>query len=435
MVAPSTPAGRRSARSRGRSNGEGTVFEDKPNRRWVGMITVGWEYVDDGKGGQKKRQIRKSVSGPTKRDVMLKLRQFQTNADAGVPVPDQQITVGLMLDQWLEEVLPGTVAKPTEQQYQDVARLYIKPRLGKKKLRDLTPTDVTRMLRDMEQPTETRPNGYSQNARRLARSVLRRAIRWAEVEGMVSRNVAALANPVRVERPEGRTMTPEQARVFLDHIKGDRNEALFVVALTLGLRVSELIAVSWDDVNLDPPDGQRPTLTVRRGIKRVKGEGLIIGGLKTKTSRRTVHLPEATAECLRRHRRRQDAEALAFSGEWPERPLGIDLVFRTTTGTALDPSNVWHYLSEATQHAGAEYEDEDRTKLKPGTGLGHWHPHELRHSAGSLLLAQGVPLKMISEMLGHSSITVTADVYAHVLAPAKDDVAAAMDRAIGGGSA
>src|SRR5690606_3559470 len=141
------------------------------------------------------------------------------------------------------------------------------------------------------------PNGYSQNARRLARSVLRRAIRWAEVEGMVSRNVAALANPVRVERPEGRTMTPEQARAFLDHIKGDRNEALFVVALTLGLRVSELIAVSWDDVNLDPPDGQRPTLTVRRGIKRVKGEGLMIGGLKTKTSRRTVHLPEATAEC------------------------------------------------------------------------------------------------------------------------------------------
>src|SRR5690606_17418613 len=160
-------------------------------------------------------------------------------------------------------------------------------------------------------------------------------------------------------------------------------------------------------------------------------EGLVIGDVKTKTSRRTVHLPTATADCLREHRRRQDAEALVFSGAWPERPLGVDLVFRSATGTPLDPSNVWHYLSEATRHAGAEYEDEARTKIKPGTGLGHWHPHELRHSAGSLLLAQGVPLKMISEMLGHSSITVTADVYAHVLAPAKDDVAAAMDRAIG----
>ena len=99
------------------------------------------------------------------------------------------------------------------------------------------------------------------------------------------------------------------------------------------------------------------------------------------------------------------------------------------TGTALDPSNVWSYLSEATKHAGADYDDEDRTIIKPGTGLGHWHPHELRHSAASLLIAQGVPLKVVSELLGHSSITVTADIYAHVLAPAKDDAAAAMERA------
>ena len=418
-------------RRRTRGNGEGGVREDRARGRWVAHVTVGWEDVPDGHGGTTPRQKRKYVVGKTKREVVQRLREMQGLVDGGVPVPDQQITVGAMLDRWLTDVLPGTVAKPTEQQYQDVVRLYIKPRLGNKKLRDLTPSDVTRMVRDMERPTETRPNGYSQTARRLARSVLRRAIRWAEVEGMVSRNVAALANPVRVDRPDGRTMTPEQARVFLEHIKGDRNEALFVVALTLGLRVSELLAVGWDDVNLDPEPGQRPTLTVRRGLKRIKGEGLVIGDVKTKTSRRTVHLPTATADCLREHRRRQDAEALAFPGAWPERPLGVDLVFRSATGTPLDPSNVWHYLSEATRHAGAEYEDEERTKIRPGTGLGHWHPHELRHSAGSLLLAQGVPLKMISEMLGHSSITVTADVYAHVLAPAKDDVAAAMDRAIG----
>lgn len=419
-------------RRRTRGNGEGGVREDKARGRWVAHVTVGWEDVPDGHGGTTRRQKRKYVVGKTKREVVQRLREIQGLVDGGVPVPDQQITVGGMLDRWLTDVLPGTVAKPTEQQYQDVVRLYIKPRLGNKKLRDLTPSDVTRMLRDMERPTESRPEGYSQTARRLARSVLRRAIRWAEVEGMVSRNVAALANPVRVDRPDGRTMTPEQARIFLEYIKGDRNEALFVVALTLGLRVSELLAVGWDDVNLDPEQGQRPTLTVRRGLKRIKGEGLVIGDVKTKTSRRTVHLPTATADCLREHRRRQDAEALAFPGAWPERPLGVDLVFRSAVGTPLDPSNVWHYLSEATRHAGAEYEDEARTKIRPGTGLGHWHPHELRHSAGSLLLAQGVPLKLISEMLGHSSIAVTADIYAHVLAPARDEVAAAMDRAIAG---
>ena len=416
-------------RRRTRGNGEGGIREDKARGRWVAHVTVGWEEVPDGDGGVTRRQKRKYVVGKTKREVAERLRNLQGLNDAGVPVPDQQMTVGTMLDLWVKDVLPGTVAKATEGQYQDVVRLYIKPRLGQKKLRDLTPTDVTRMLRDMEKPTADRPNGYSETARRLARSILRRAIRWAEVEGYVSRNVAALAHPVRVERPDGRTMTPEQAQIFLEHIRGDRHEALFVTALTLGLRISELLAIGWDDINLEPADGSRPTLTVRRGLKRIKGEGLVIDGVKTKTSRRTIHLPDATARVLRAHKAKQTQEKAQFG--WPAKSLGVDLVFRTVTGTALDPTNVWKSLSDATQHAGAEYLDADRKQIKPGTGLGHWHPHELRHSAGSLLLAQGVPLKMISEMLGHSSITVTADVYAHVLAPAKDDVAAAMDKAIG----
>jgi integrase len=324
------------------------------------------------------------------------------------------------------------VAAATEGQYQDVVRLYIKPRIGQRRLRELTPTDVTRMVRDMEKSTPSRPDGYSSTARRLARSVLRRAIRWAEVEAMVSRNVAALANPVRVEQTEGRTMTPEQARVFLDHIRGDRLEALYVVALSLGLRISELLALGWDDVHLEPANGIRPTLTVRRGLKRVRGAGLVIDGVKTRTSRRTIHLPSVTAVCLREHRRRQAIERDDFPGEWPKRPLGVDLIFRSTAGTALDPSNVWAYLSKATQHAGAEYDDAARKKIKSGTGLGHWHPHELRHSAASLLLAQGVPLKVVSEMLGHSGINVTANVYVHVMAPARDEAAEAMDRALGG---
>ena len=391
-------------------------------------MTVGWEDEPDGAGGVRRKQIRKSVVGKSKKDVVERLRELQRLADSNLPVPSRTMTVGSMLDQWLDDVLPGTVSAATEGQYRDVVRLYLKPRLGRGKLRELSPLDVTRMLRDMERPTAQRPGGYSANTRRLARSVLRRALRWAEVEGMVTRNVAALANPVKVEQPEGRTMTPQQAQVFLDHIRGDRLEALYVVALSLGLRISELLAVGWDDVNLEP--GGSPTLTVRRGLKRIKGRGLIIEGVKTRTSRRTVHLPAVTARRLREHRERQHLERESFPGRWPAKPLGVDLVFRTAYGTALDPSNVWGYLSKATCHAGAEYEDDDQTSIRPGTGLGHWHPHELRHSAASLLLAQGVSLKVVSEMLGHSGINVTANVYAHVLAPARDEAAAAMDRVL-----
>lgn len=403
-------------RNRRRANGEGGIHWDQANQRWVATITIGWQDVDDGHGGTKRRQVRKSVTGSTKRAVAATLRDWQNSLDDGVPIADQRITVGAMLEVWLRDVVPGTVSRVTEGQYRDVVRLYLKPRLGERRLRDLTPTDVTRMLRDMEHPTDERPNGYSQNSRRLARAVLRRALRWAEVEGMVSRNVAALSNPVRVERPDGRTMTPDQARMFLDTIRGDRLESLFLVALSLGLRVSELLAIGWDDVYLDPADDGRATITIRRGLKRIRGEGLVIDGVKTKTSRRTIHLPDVAADSLRAHRRRQLEERLAYAEEWPPRPLGVDLVFRSVTGSALDPSNVAHYLTALTQTAG----------------LGHWHPHELRHSAASLLLAQGVPLKVVSDILGHSSINITADIYSHVLAPAHNDAAAAMDRALTG---
>lgn len=243
---------------------------------------------------------------------------------------------------------------------------------------------------------------------------LRRAIRWAQIEGLVTRNMAALSNPVRVERPDRRTMTPDQAALFLNAVRGDRLEALYVVALSLGLRVSELLAVGWDDVvDLDPDDGHA-TIAIRRGLKRVREVGLMIDGVKTKTSRRTIHLPDVTADSLRQHRDRQNIERETFVGEWPELPLGVDLVFRAVTGTALDPSNVAHGLSAVTKRAG----------------LGHWHPHELRHSAASLLIAQDVPLKVVSDILGHSSINVTADVYAHILAPARNEAADAMDRGL-----
>jgi integrase len=274
------------------------------------------------------------------------------------------------------------------------------------------------MLADMSRPDAKRdragkPAGpFSPTSRRLARSVLRRALRYAEAEGLVSRNVAAIAHGVKLERAEGRAMTPDQARAFLESIRGHGLEAAFVVMLTCGLRLSELLGLAWDCVVID---GHRPALVVRRGLKRVPGRGLVLDDVKTNRSRRTVHLPDPAESALRVHRREQAAARLRMGARWPAAPLGADLVFRTSRGNPNDPSGFWKALGEATEVAG----------------LGHWHPHELRHSAASLLLAQGLPLKVISETLGHSSIVVTADVYGHLLDDARAEAAAAMNRALG----
>lgn len=360
------------------------------------------------------RQKRRSVTGKTQAKVLTRLREAQNLQSDGIEIPSATLTVGTMLERWITYIVPGTVATLTEQQYRHIVTKMLIPRIGRKHLKTLAPFDVTMMLRDLALPRPDRA-GYSANSQRLARSVLRRALRWAETEGLVTRNVAALANPVKVARPDNRSLTPDEAKVFLEQIKGDRLEALYIVGLTTGLRISELLGLAWDDVRLDPPGGTSPTLSVRQALKNTD-DGMVLEDVKNKSSRRTIHLPATTVTHLRGHRQRQISERGKFGGDWPEQPLGTDLVFRTRFGTPLDRTNIGHSFSKHTKAAG----------------LGHWHPHELRHSAASLLLAQGVPLKVVSNLLGDSGIAITADIYSHVLAPLNDEAAAAMDRVIGG---
>jgi integrase len=129
-----------------------------------------------------------------------------------------------------------------------------------------------------------------------------------------------------------------------------------------------------------------------------------------------VHLPAPVVGALKAHRRRQLTERLTAGELWTTDPLGADLIFRTPIGTAVDPDNFRNYTY----------------KITTAAGIGRWSPHELRHSAASLLLAQGVPLKSVSEMLGHSSIRVTADVYGHLEDESRAQVADAMTGALWG---
>lgn len=401
-------------RKRTRANGEGGVRHDKARNRWVGTITMGF----DSEG----RQLRRSVTGATKKAVLGRMRETQTAADAGQTPAPRDLTVARFLDDWLTKVLPGTIAPATLAQYRHVTKLYIVPLVGQKRLRALSPTDVAVMLRKLgtEYKRKRSPNGevmlgVAPHTQRITRSVLRRALRWAEQEGSVARNVASIAHGVRIDADGGRTLTPEQARALLASLDGHRLEAAFTVALSLGLRLGELLGLAWSDVELDAKPAR---LTVSRALKRIDGEGLVLQDTKTRSSRRTVHLPTQVAAALKAHRNRQAGEQLIAGPGWEPLPLGLDLVFRTPFGTATDPANFRHTCYRVTEAAG----------------LGEWSPHELRHSCASLLIAQNVPLKVVSELLGHSSIRITADVYGHLLEPSKAEAAEAMQSTLWGAS-
>ena len=357
-----------------RGRGEDSVYLD--GDRWRGAASLG--YGPDG------HRIRKKVSSATKAEVLCKLRDLRGELNAGLPVPDDRLTVAAFLDRWLTKSLPGQVSEKTFDSYADTVRLHIKPSMGPKVLRRLTVSDVDQLL------AWKRNAGYSANTVRIIRAVLCRALKQAEREGLVSRNAAALSAPPRVRSDEGRALSVDQARTLLDQVRGTRDEPLLTVMLAFGLRRGEALGLHWSALDWDAA-----TLKVTHAVKRIRDRTdtselrtrLVIGELKAARSRRTLFLTPELIELLRRHRARLAEERIAIGPAWREH----DLIFPSALGTPLDPDNVSHWFSRVCRRAG----------------LGHWHLHELRHSGASLMLAQGTDLYVVSEVLGHSSVAIT----------------------------
>ena len=281
--------------------------------------------------------------------------------------------------------------------YERAVQSYINPSIGQVRLNKLSPSDVSRMLHDLE------VKGYSPATRRMARATLRRALRMAQQDGILSRNVASIAEGPKLDHREGRSLTPDQARQFLLTVRGHRHEAAYVIALSLGLRRGEILGLTWGDLERAE---DAVVLQVRRQLVRDK-HGVHLVDLKTVGSRRTLHLSRPLVEIIERHRIRQEAEELVGGKRWHN---DHDLIFTSNIGTPLDPEQFGKTVP----------------KLCVEAGLGHWSIHELRHSCASLLIAMEVPLEVVAEQLGHASIRVTKDVYGHLMPRSRARAAEAM---------
>lgn len=378
---------------------EDSIYQD--GDRWRGAISLG--LTADG------RRKRIKVSGNTKADVVVKLKEVHRSLDSGAESPTSRLTVGAYLDRWIEGI-PGRVEPSTAADYADTVRLHLKPGLGSKVLTKLSVSEVNALW------ASKRKAGYSGNSIRIMRTVLRSALHQAEREGLLVRNVAALSDPPRIGQSEGRSLTVAEARSLLDAANDDRLEALYAITLTFGLRRGEALGLSWSDIDLDAGlvhvrrQLRRERLTIEEQQDSERRTHLVLRDLKTKRSRRTLHLAPALDAVLRSHRARQAKERLVAGPAWVE----SDLVFSTRKGTPIDPDNFAQYFH----------------RLCARAGLGHWTPHELRHSAASIMLAQGTPLWVVSEVLGHASVAITKDIYGHLLGAEKREATEAISNAL-----
>jgi integrase len=315
-----------------------------------------------------------------------------SNASAVTP----SVTTGVFLEEWLGSI--GHSVRPrTWHRYAEYVHLHIVPTLGARPLELLAPQEIQRLY------ASKIAAGLSPRSVLHLHRVLHRALAQAQRWGIVDDNAASLVDPPRPEPREMRALSPNEARRLLTAASGDRLEALYTLAITTGMRQGELLGLRWRDVDLE---GR--SIRVTGSLQYVPGQGLRVSAPKTARSRRNVLISELAAGALRRHSDRQRLEQ-SLVDDWEDNGL----VFPNRVGRAMYATNLL---------------DRSFASLLERAGVPRIRFHDLRHTAATLLLGQGVHPKVVSEMLGHTNTSITLDLYSHATPTMQREAAGAFDR-------
>lgn len=380
-----------------RVRGEGSIRERRRTREGT-WYQIRWE---SGSGAE--RVYHSETIGPcTKTEAAARLREHILERDRlrsqGV-IQQPKLSVGEWLLRWLHETARHNVRPRTYSAYEGIVRNKLVPALGQIRLRDLGVAEVQSYI------NHRRDLGDGARWIQHQRTVLRAALTEAERQGLVSRNVARLVRVPTEAREEVKPLSPDDARAFLEAMRGDRLEALYATSMALGLRQSEALGLTWADVDLDGA-----TLTVRRSLQRYD-HAYHLDPVKTVRSRRTLHLPLPLVATLRAHRDRQAFERA--DPAWQGWDAG-DLVFCREDGYPLSGPVVTKTFQERLVDLGLP-----RVRF-----------HDLRHGAATYLLAAGVSMRVVMEQLGHSQMATTSDLYSHVLPEAQRDASERMAKVL-----
>jgi integrase len=375
-----------------RRTGDGSIFQ-LPDGRWRAMVDLGWS------GGKRRR---KAATRATRREAAVWLRDALRAKEQGA-LASRSPTVAEWFTTYFAEVAAPKVRPLTMRNYRRDVDLHVLPTLGRIRLDRLQPTHLSKLYR------LKLDEGLSSATVRHIHAVLRRGLTVAVRWGLVARNVAQLVDPPPLASSEIQPLSVEEARALLRAACGDRLEARWVVGLSLGMRQGEALGLCWEDVDLE-----QGIVLVRRQLTRASapGLGVVLGPLKSARSRRVLALPKPLVVMLRAHKARQAAERLALGGRW----FDDRLVFATEVGTPIDHRNDARSFKTLCRRAG----------VRPV------RVHDLRHTAATLLIAQGQHPRVVMEVLGHSQIAVTMNVYGHVLPSNLRDAASAVSQVLWG---
>jgi integrase len=376
-----TPEGGNERHKR-RAHGEGALFL-RSDGLWVGRL-----MLPDG--------TRKTYYGKTQKEAAGKLNEAKRQLEDGVDLSAEKLTVKAYLDKWLSASVKPSVKTKTFEGYESICRVRVAPRIGSKKLAKLTALDLQALYSDLATA------GLSARSVHHTHRVLHRAFVQAVRWRLIPRNPCDGAQGPRATRSEMKVWTPEEADAFLLATRDHRMHALYVLALTTGMRQGELLGLKWGDLDVNAG-----VLAVRRSLQWQRGNGYAFVEPKTARSRRKIHLSQMALAALRAHKDRQAWSRREAGEAWTE----TDLVFCDPLGGPLAPSHQTGVFKAASAAAGL-----------PAIRF-----HDMRHTAATILLIRGIHVKLVSEMLGHSTIVLTLDTYSHLIPAMHGDAAAVMD--------
>lgn len=375
--------------SRRRDRGMGSIFQLKDGR-WRSSIQA--KGVDG--------RVRPwTFTAETKAEVTREHKRRLLHLESGKSRNQaDNLAMGRFIDEWITKQIEPEKSPSTTRSYRYLHRLYIDPVIGGIRLPNLTTHDVQRVL------DACRKAGKSATTAQRAHATLRSSLTYARRMGYVSTNVARDVRAPSPKKAEPIFLDPSQAKLLLGACEGSPIEGPLKLALATGMRLGEVLGLRWEDVSEDAG-----TISVRVQLRRFNGE-FRLAPLKTKSSRRTVPITGVVQDALR--------VARMHSGTANAVARHLDLVFIGQLGGPVHQKVFNENLKELCEKAGVPV----------------LSAHKLRHTAASLMIAKGVPLAMVKNQLGHSTITLTADTYGHMVPAAQRVAATALDEVLSSGS-
>lgn len=386
-----------------RGRKEGSIFK-RADGRWSAQLDLGYA------GGKRNRKV---FYGHTRAEVSKKLDEARALVRDGLQIPAERYTVGQLISEWLDDTASDRAAR-TNERYRTMAELHVLPHVGHLRLRQFGPQDIENLQKTL------RVAGLAPRTILKARTILSGALGRAERWRLIPRNPVDLEPGPQVKKAVRRILSRTEARRFIDLVRGDRLEALYLVVIAMGVRRGEALGLRWRDV-----DWAEGSIEIVQQLQRIEhGGGRKLLETKTDAGQRKIYLPPIAVAKLIEHRDRQEVERAQAGEIWQD----YGLVFASIYGTPMEPRNLNRSFAEVRKNLQADSQPGEPLVM----GIPDLTLHGLRHSATSLYLALGVPPHVVQSIIGHTDPAVTLGIYAHALNDDHRSAAALMDEALFG---